>query len=211
MLSFERLPIAGFCLAFRPPGHAQYVLDVIGLDKRRLRSADVSLWRGIGSIAVERFAGWERDIIAPTDALVLSVHDGEPDRPTVSFVRDVPTVLVISPLLTGKDLGAMAGNHVVLEVAGGFVLLAHLRRGSVVAALGGEVRSGDQLGQVGNSGNSLVPHVHVQAMTSADPFSAAIAPWQVSVLEGHYNGSWETVPGPVPLRVPIRSLEPRSS
>ncbi|WP_051298405.1 M23 family metallopeptidase [Arthrobacter castelli] len=205
MLTFERLPVVGPCMAIRPPGHARHVVDVIGLNARRLRPADVSLWRGMGSLGAERFAGWGQGVIAPTDATVLSAHDGEPDRPTVSFVRDVPKVLVISPLRAGKILSAMAGNHVVLEVAGGFVLLAHLRRGSVVVADGDAVTCGDQLGEVGNSGNSLVPHVHVQAMTSADPFTAAALPWQITALGRYLDGTWGSTPGLVPLRTPMRS------
>lgn len=205
LLTFERLPVAGPCMAFRPPGHAQHVLDVIGLDEQRLRPADVSLWRGMGSLRAERFTGWHRGVVAPTDAMVVSVHDGEPDRPSISFARDAPKVLVINPLRAGKNLGAMAGNHVVLEVTGGFVLLAHLRRGSVVPTEGDAVTPGDELGKVGNSGNSLVPHLHVQAMTSADPFAAAVLPWQVTALDRYLDGVWRFAPGPVPLRAPIRS------
>lgn len=205
MLTFDRLPVVGPCMAFRPPGHASHVLDVIGLDQQRLRPADVPLWRGFGSLAVERFAGWGQGVVAPTDATVISAHDGEPDRSTVSFARDAPRVLAINPLRDGKNLGAMAGNHVVLEVARGFVLLAHLRRGSVTASEGDAVASGDQLGEVGNSGNSLLPHVHVQVMTSADPFTAAVLPWQITSLDRHLDGTWGATPGPVPLRIPLRS------
>jgi murein DD-endopeptidase MepM/ murein hydrolase activator NlpD len=204
MLTFTNLPVAGPCMAFRPPGHPQHVVDVIGLDEQRLRPADSSLWRGMWSLAVERFAGWGRSVIVPIDATVIAAHDGEPDRLTVSFLRDAPRVLIVKPLRAGKDLAAMAGNHVLLDTADGFVLLAHLRRGSVTVAVGDAVTSGAQLGEIGNSGNSLLPHVHVQAMTSADPFTAAVLPWQVSALDQHRDGAWRAAPGPVPLRTPIR-------
>jgi murein DD-endopeptidase MepM/ murein hydrolase activator NlpD len=46
------------------------------------------------------------------------------------------------------------------------VLLAHLRRGTVRVRPGQSVRSGDQLGECGNSGNSTQPHVHVQVTDS---------------------------------------------
>jgi hypothetical protein len=63
---------------------------------------------------------------------------------------------------------AIAGNHVVLALGsdGPFVLLAHLRRGSVRVHPGESLRSGDQLGECGNSGNSTEPHVHVQVTDS---------------------------------------------
>ena len=63
-------------------------------------------------------------------------------------------------------MAAIAGNHVVLALGPGgpFVLLAHLRRERVHP--GQSVRSGDQLGECGNSGNSTQPHVHVQVTDS---------------------------------------------
>ena len=65
-------------------------------------------------------------------------------------------------------VAAIAGNHVVLALGPGgpFVLLAHLRRGSVRVHPGQSVRSGDQLGECGNSGNSTQPHVRVQVTDS---------------------------------------------
>lgn len=46
------------------------------------------------------------------------------------------------------------------------MLLAHLRRGSVRVHPGESLRSGDQLGECGNSGNSTEPHVRVQVTDS---------------------------------------------
>lgn len=205
MLTFDRLPITGPCVAYRPPGHAPHVLDVAGVVGDRPRLADVSLWRGLGSIRVERFEGWGRSVVAPSSAIVVTAHDGEPDRPTVSLLRDVPRVLVVGPLRAGRNIAAAAGNHVVLELSEGFVLLAHLRRGSVAVNVGDSVAPGDPLGEVGNSGNSLAPHLHVQAMTSANPFASSVLPWQVNMLHRRTEGRWEPTPGQVPLRVPVCS------
>jgi hypothetical protein len=55
-----------------------------------------------------------------------------------------------------------AGNHVLLKCADeAVVLLAHLKRGSVVVEPGQRVAVGDLLGEVGNSGNTSEPHLHV--------------------------------------------------
>lgn len=43
-------------------------------------------------------------------------------------------------------------------------LIAHLRPGSVVVAVGDQVKAGQLLGQVGNSGNSIEPHLHIGAV-----------------------------------------------
>jgi len=62
------------------------------------------------------------------------------------------------------------GNFVVLDVGdGAFVLLGHLRRGSVAVAPGQLVQAGDRIGECGNSGNSQSPHLHMQIMNRPDP------------------------------------------
>jgi hypothetical protein len=61
------------------------------------------------------------------------------------------------------DRDHMAGNHVAINCGGFFVILAHLRQGSVGVAAGDTVKAGDLLGQMGNSGNSSEPHLHLHA------------------------------------------------
>lgn len=70
------------------------------------------------------------------------------------------------------DVEFPPGNHVLLECAGVWVLLAHLREGSVAARPGDRVASGDLIGAVGNSGNTTEPHLHVQATRAATPEDA---------------------------------------
>jgi murein DD-endopeptidase MepM/ murein hydrolase activator NlpD len=57
----------------------------------------------------------------------------------------------------------MAGNHVVLDIGGGHhVVYGHLKQGSLRVHAGEQVRRGQVLGEVGDSGNSGEPHVHLQ-------------------------------------------------
>ena len=74
--------------------------------------------------------------------------------------------------------GAIAGNHVILELAEGrgFVVLAHLRAGSIRVAVGESVTAGREVGDCGNSGNSTQPHLHIQVMDAADPYAARGVP-----------------------------------
>jgi murein DD-endopeptidase MepM/ murein hydrolase activator NlpD len=51
---------------------------------------------------------------------------------------------------------------------GAFVLLAHLRQGSLTVQVGDRVAVGDAVGSCGNSGNSTEPHVHLQATDTTD-------------------------------------------
>ncbi len=54
------------------------------------------------------------------------------------------------------------GNHVLIDIGGGlFVLLAHLRQGSLDVAPGWPVAPGSPLARCGNSGRSAQPHLHL--------------------------------------------------
>lgn len=56
------------------------------------------------------------------------------------------------------------GNYIVIRLdQGGWALLAHLQQNSIVLTKGMRVEEGDYLGNVGNSGRSPTPHLHLQA------------------------------------------------
>ncbi|RPE41905.1 peptidase M23-like protein [Streptomyces sp. Ag109_O5-1] len=55
------------------------------------------------------------------------------------------------------------GNHVWIDTGAEIVKLVHLRPGTVTVAKGDTVRAGQVLGEVGNSGNSTEPHLHIHA------------------------------------------------
>lgn len=55
------------------------------------------------------------------------------------------------------------GNCVAIEADGTTVVLAHLRRGTVLVSAGEQVVAGQPLGRVGNLGNSTEPHLHIHA------------------------------------------------
>lgn len=60
------------------------------------------------------------------------------------------------------------GNHVILRCSEAEIVLAHLRQGSVAVSAGQGVVTGDRLGEVGNSGASSEPHLHIHAQQPAD-------------------------------------------
>ncbi|WP_286929582.1 MULTISPECIES: M23 family metallopeptidase [Aeromicrobium] len=87
--------------------------------------------------------------------------------------RSAPTLLGYAFTQAQRVRGgaaAIAGNHVVIAMGDGgpFVLLAHLRQGSVRVAVGDEVVEGRAVGACGNSGNSTQPHVHLQVTDSIE-------------------------------------------
>jgi murein DD-endopeptidase MepM/ murein hydrolase activator NlpD len=57
----------------------------------------------------------------------------------------------------------MAGNHVIIDIGDGHcVLYGHMKLGSLRMRVGEQVRRGQVIGQVGDSGNSGEPRLHLQ-------------------------------------------------
>lgn len=59
-----------------------------------------------------------------------------------------------------------AGNYLVIDCDGASVWLSHLLNNSLLARRGDRVREGQPIAQVGNSGNSMEPHLHIHAVRS---------------------------------------------
>jgi hypothetical protein len=161
--------------ARRVPSHGTYAfgtshaIDFVAVDDAG-RSAPRT-WRSlVAAEPVEVFVGFGQPILAPLSGTVISVLDGQPDH------EGRRSQLTLVPYMLGQaeriraGVAAVAGNHVVIAAGtdGLFVLLAHLRHGTVQVRAGQPVKAGDPVGQCGNSGNSTEPHVHVQVTDSAD-------------------------------------------
>jgi len=68
-----------------------------------------------------------------------------------------------------RDRQHPRGNEICIKREDGFVVvLAHLRKGSVLVKEGEYVESGQELAQVGNSGQSSEPHLHIHVADSED-------------------------------------------
>jgi Peptidase family M23 len=117
-----------------------YGIDLIMVDRWGLRTSG---WRPSDPAA---YAIFGEPVFAPCNGQVLRAHDGMPDM-------QVPRT----------DTALLEGNHVVLKCADKAVVLGHFRKGSVRVSEGARVQSGDQIGEVGNSGQSTEPHLHVHA------------------------------------------------
>jgi hypothetical protein len=92
------------------------------------------------------------EVIAVADGRVAATRDGVPEN----------TPPGVPPNVALNDL---AGNFVTQDLGGGrFALYAHLQPGSVRVRPGEQVRRGQVLGLVGNTGNSSEPHLHFHVM-----------------------------------------------
>jgi murein DD-endopeptidase MepM/ murein hydrolase activator NlpD len=69
----------------------------------------------------------------------------------------------------GQDTERRLGNHVILRCGEAEIVLAHMRQGSIMVDPGDTVAEGDPLGEVGNSGATSEPHLHIHAQRPAGP------------------------------------------
>lgn len=61
------------------------------------------------------------------------------------------------------------------------------------ATVGQRVTPTEVIGEVGNSGNSLAPHLHVQLMDGSDPLRARLVAFRLRRCARWNGKSWEAV------------------
>jgi hypothetical protein len=144
------------------------------------------LWSGA---SVEDSHSWARTVRAPLDATVADLCDDVPDRAKVQALQRRVRVFRAKP--QSKEIEALAGNYLLLQWRRWFVLLAHLRQGSIRVAPGDAVAKGQPVAEVGNSGSSLTPHLHLQVMDAPDPRRALPIGFVVSEYERWTGGRWQ--------------------
>lgn len=115
-------------------------LDIVKLNRFGNRA------EGIAPRTLNNYEIFGEKLRSPCDGTVLSVRDGladnAPGRPDVEHPK---------------------GNHIVLKCGDAEIFFAHLKRGSISVAVGEVVIIGQPLGEIGNSGNTLEPHLHISA------------------------------------------------
>ena len=103
-----------------------------------------------GSTDLTSYYIYDQPVLAPADGTVTYAVDGHPDLPIGSVDSQHPT-----------------GNQLVIDIGGGrYLLMGHLRQGSIAVTVGEHVSKGQPIARVGKSGQTSHPHIHIQAQTS---------------------------------------------
>jgi hypothetical protein len=106
-----------------------------------------------------------KPLLAPADGRITALLDSRPDLAIGDSDRRHPE-----------------GNYLVLDIGDGrYVMMGHLKQGSARVDVRDRVRLGQQLGQVGNSGNTGEPHLHIQVQNvpSFDDADAGIRTYPI--------------------------------
>jgi hypothetical protein len=157
---------------------------------------DGRFFRGEGK-ANSDFTGYGADLLAVAPGRVVAIKDGIPDNTGLNSERAVPITLE-----------TVTGNSVLLDLGSGrFALYAHVQPGSLRVKVGDQVRTGQTLGLLGNSGNSDGPHLHFHLVDGPSPMAAEGIPYGFSFTELGVapqavvddNGAWRPSPGAAPV------------
>lgn len=205
-----RFPLVGQWIAPHTPGSKipshgtdqlgqTYAYDFLRLNERdgmqTFHSANRWRYRILG-VPLSWCFCWGEPVLAPIAGTIIQVWNVEKERQVVHFVRDMSQVLwnalFFDPSKHGW--GKVLGNHIILACPNGqYVLLAHLKTGSVIVKKGQQVQAGQLLAQVGHSGNSTAPHLHFQVMDSSELMTAKGIPCVFERYERLKDGAWEMV------------------
>jgi peptidase M23-like protein len=102
----------------------------------------------------ELYFAFGQPVYAAGAGRVADAHDGEPDDRRVNRAE------------LAKRPTAIGGNYVVIDhLNGEYSWFGHLKKGSVKVKPGQMVKQGEVIGQIGNSGDSLFPHLHYELRT----------------------------------------------
>ncbi|WP_299436439.1 M23 family metallopeptidase [uncultured Aquimarina sp.] len=71
------------------------------------------------------------------------------------------------------------GNYIIIDhLNGEFSFMAHFKKNSIIVSIGDTIQKGQEVGKVGNSGNSTEPHLHYHLQTTSDSSNGVGLPIQ---------------------------------
>jgi hypothetical protein len=95
---------------------------------------------------------------------------------------------------TNLTIAEFTGNHVTLDLGNGrYAVYAHMAPHSVTVHVGDQVKTGDKLGLLGNSGNTTGPHLHFQISDRPSTLDTTALPFvfERMVLQGRTSADMD--------------------
>ena len=194
-------PVRGCWVIYNPPGHPELAFDFLAEDERESLYCKGGFVRHLFSfIPVEDTFTWSRPVFSPVNGVVVASLDDADDRKSICFIYDLVSLL-LTRRKASDGFGVFGGNHIMIRSADFYVLLCHLKHGTAVVERGDTVHTGQQIAEVGNSGASIQPHLHVQVMSDDQyfPLFANLLPFRFETGKLKRNGGW-SVHDPIELK-----------
>lgn len=115
----------------------------------------------------ESYLAFDEPLLAVADGTVVRAVDGR---------KDVPP----QGLPEGLILDEFGGNYIILDLGEGFyAFYAHIEEGTIAVKQGDEVKAGDVIAHLGNSGNSSEAHLHFHIMRGPTPLASTNWPFVI--------------------------------
>jgi murein DD-endopeptidase MepM/ murein hydrolase activator NlpD len=153
-------PTANHRLTILAFGGALVDAEVFAIDWTRLVGGQ--LYTGDGRQNSD-WADFGAAIYSVADGTVVSTRDN---------MRDIPPFEANPDLRRPAD---WAGNNAIIRIgAGRYAVYGHMETGSVRVRPGQRVRAGQQIGRLGNSGNTQGPHLHFGIQERPNFFSQSL-------------------------------------
>lgn len=202
--------------AERVPSHGtdyfgqRYAFDFARLHEGGQKFYATSILRHfLAAVRATEFLAWDAPVLASFGGRVIKAGDGWPDRIRVNAMWEIFRATFLAQGPDGADFRRLVGNYVMVEGDPGVALYAHLRQGSVTVGDHESVAAGQEIGRVGNSGNSTMPHLHFHLMNGPDPLTAEGRLCAFTGYERRVGDRWipveQGVPGPMER---VRAVSP---
>ncbi|MGH2664852.1 M23 family metallopeptidase [Flavobacterium sp.] len=128
---------------FAPHRHQRYAMDIVQIINGRGNSGD--------GTKNEDYYCFGKRLNASGDGKIIAVENAIPDN--------VPGI---------KNSKQSLGNYIIIDhLNGEFSFMLHLKKSSIIGAVGDVVVRGQKVGLAGNSGYSTGPHLHYHLQTTS--------------------------------------------
>ncbi len=147
------------------------------------------------------FYGWGQTVYSPVSGEVIEIENDIEERNPVNIFNDYKNTMKVTKdfIENGASSKIITGNYVMIKVDNTtYALLAHLKKGSVNVKVGQTIKVHDVIGQLGHSGNSTMPHLHMQFMNNRDYAIAKGIPFVFETYEVKQNNKWVKMYNTIP-------------
>lgn len=153
--------------SFQPVNGSLYDTQRFAIDWMRVNAKGELVQGDPGD--VNHYVDYGAKVYAVADGTVVDALDNLPDQPPGKL-----------PDPTKITLRTVDGNHVTIDMGHGlYVFYAHLGKGTVRVHRGDRVKAGEVIGELGNSGNTSAPHLHIHVMDSPSALASDGLPYVI--------------------------------